>query len=412
MLAACSSSGGANREGSGTASSDLAGTIGGGGGVDGGHADADSGGICTSGGAGNANHVCSSDSSWKTAAQADCQQEGRELGAFTPDEYCGKGSSDEATWTCCTSATMPQPTCAIEELKGKTCTEDSALRAQAAAACQTKEDVLQTFVGDESCGTSASKMASYTCCPYAEPALPPFRPPVSADVSGYTWAFYDIPQPTSVFENFQPQTYLNFSARKGQTFSATLTAMVSSEDWQLDPTKVIDGAIFEGRLVNGQYVFQQIARGTSEGGVLNLTARSGGSDFVHLVAFEAAASSYPGGISPSVSASLDITCAAGNHAECALGGEPGDSCIVSPATCDGPVTWCFSPEGQCSNAGTCQRIDIECSGFYAPVCTCENTTELNSCWATVDKQSIAYEGQCMAGVDGGSGAADAKAPLP
>src|ERR1700722_19980066 len=309
MLAACSSSGGVNGEGSEIASSDLAGTGGGGGGVDGGHADAGSGGSCTSGGAGNANHVCSSDSSWNTVAQENCQQEGRQLGAFTPDEYCGKGSSDEATWTCCAGATSPQPTCAVEELTGKTCTQDSALRAQAAAACETEKDVLQTFVGDESCGTGASKTASYTCCPYAEPALPPFPLPVSADVSGYTWAFYDIPQPTSVFEKFQPQTYLNFSARKGQTFSATLTAMVSSEDWQPDPTKVIDGAIFEGQPVDGQYVFKQIARGTSEGGVLNLTARSGGSDFVHLVAFEAVAASYPSGISPAVSASLDITCA-------------------------------------------------------------------------------------------------------
>jgi hypothetical protein len=277
------------------------------------------------------------------------------------------------------------------------------LSSDAKKACASTGDVLETFIGNDACAKGESTAASYTCCPYAEPALPAFPPPSSPDL---TWAFYDSPQAMSVFKTIAPQAYVQFSAREGQTLSATLTAMRSAEIWTVDPTKQIDGAIFEGQLVGPKYVWTQIARGSSEGGVLNLTARSGGSDRIHVVAYEAASSSYPSGISPAVSASLDLTCATGHHADCALGGEPGDSCTVSPASCDGPVTWCFSPEGACSNHGKCQRIDIGCPGIIDPVCTCSDTTEINSCYATIDRQSLAYNGPCT------SGAKDASAPPP
>jgi hypothetical protein len=361
----------------------------------------DGGIVCPTGSsAGNANGVCSSDTSWRSQAESSCKSEGYELGTFTPSESCGKGSSDSASWTCCTAAPPLEPTCSIHELTSS-CTTASALESQAKTKCAAEGDVLETFVANDACKGGQSSAASYTCCPSAEPALGAFPPPPTSPDDAPEWAFYDNPQAMSVFKNFALQDYNQFSAREGQTFSATITAMVSSEVWAPDPSKQIDGAIFEGELKGGSYVWTQIARGSSEGGVLDLTARSGGSDRIHVVAIEASPSSYPSGVSPAVSTSLDLTCATGDHADCALGGEPGDSCTVSPASCDGPVTWCFSPLGACSNHGTCQRIDIGCPGIYDPVCTCAGTTEINSCYATVDKESIAHDGSCDSDAGGG-----------
>jgi hypothetical protein len=368
----------------------------------------DAGLICpSSGSAGNANGVCSPDSTWKSQAESDCTSQGLELHTFTPDESCGKGSSDSATWTCCTEPPTLEPTCSIYELKSS-CSTESALRSEANAKCVAEGKVLETFVPNDACKAGESSAASYMCCPYVEPKLSAFPAPPTAASTEFTWAFYDSPQAMTVFEDFAKQAYAQFSAREGQTFSATITAMKSAEIWAVDPTKQIDGAIFEGELKGGKYVWTQLARGSSEGGVLNLTARSGGSDRVHVVAYEASPSSYPSGISPAVSASLDLTCATGHHADCALGGEPGDSCTISPASCDGPITWCFSAEGACTNDGKCQRLDILCPGIYDPVCTCNGVTEINSCYATVDKESIAHDGACTGGAkDAGGGGADA-----
>jgi hypothetical protein len=58
---------------------------------------------CSSGGMGNANGVCSPDSTFKASAEADCASQGETLTSFDPNESCGPGSSDEATYTCCPS---------------------------------------------------------------------------------------------------------------------------------------------------------------------------------------------------------------------------------------------------------------------------------------------------------------------
>jgi hypothetical protein len=81
---------------------------------------------------------------------------------------------------------------------------------------------------------------------------------------------------------------------------------------------------------------------------------------VHVVGIEAATASYDGSTPPSVEYVFTLACAGASHAECALGGQPGDSCTVSPNTCDGPHQLCQAAAIG-SNAGTCARTDVATS---------------------------------------------------
>jgi hypothetical protein len=231
------------------------------------------------------------------------------------------------------------------------------------------------------------------------PAGPAFPSPPATnshpDLAPFPWVFYDVTDHASVFENEGPQWYGQLSARSGSSFSIAITALASSVNPVPDATKKIDAAVFEGVMqADGSYTWTQISRAFSANGVITITATSHGDDLLHVLAVEADPSSYDTSISPAVSFTYDVTCAAGDHSACALGAQPGESCTVSPASCDGPFAWCFSPEGACTNTGTCIRTDNLCNGLGPSVCTCDGMTELNLCTAYGDHKQIRADGDC------------------
>jgi hypothetical protein len=233
----------------------------------------------------------------------------------------------------------------------------------------------------------------------AGPAFP--SPPTTnsdPQLTPFPWVYYDETDHGSVFENIAPQWFGELSAHAGETFTATVTALVSSENTSPDPSKKIDGAVFEGVVQgDGSFVWTETARAFSSGGVLALTGTSHGDALLHVLAVEADPSSYDSSISPAVSFTYDVACAGGDHAKCALGAQPGEACTVAPNDCDGgPLAYCVAPEGSgaCGNAGTCLRTDNLCNSLPPSVCTCDGTTELNECWAHSDHEQIRHDGAC------------------
>lgn len=191
--------------------------------------------------------------------------------------------------------------------------------------------------------------------------LPAFPAPRTTPGIGYTWAFYDTPDGGTILETVAPQQYLQFSAKQGSTYTFELTAMKSATDHVPDPSKQLDGVVLEGTAQDGGVVWAPLARAASVDGVLTLTGSSGGDDRVHVVGIEAAPASYDGSTLPSVEYAFTLACANASHAACALGGQPGDSCTVSPETCDGPHQRCQAAATG-SNAGTCVRTDLATPG--------------------------------------------------
>jgi hypothetical protein len=128
------------------------------------HVDAGQG--CPGGGMANGNGICSSDTDMLTAAEHACAQMKRLLSSFSPDERCGEGSSNSATYLCC-HPMPPPPTCfsgAGANANG-VCSPDAQLKLSAEQACVAEHTVLTNFAPNEKCGPGSSDAFTYTCCP-------------------------------------------------------------------------------------------------------------------------------------------------------------------------------------------------------------------------------------------------------
>ena len=230
----------------------------------------------------------------------------------------------------------------------------------------------------------------------SSPRLPAFPLPDGAPAPNtYPWIYYDHPDHGSVFQKFQPVEFQRFSAKAGASFSIELTAMKSATEWMPDPTKKIDGVIYEGLPdASGTVQWTALARAASHDGVLDLTGASTSADAIHLVGVEADPSSYDDSISPAVEFTEDLTCDGGSHDRCAVAPQPGEACTVSPNNCDGPFQACISPDGECGATGFCQREDVLCDGQPPVVCTCAGHEFENRCQANQAGESVRHTGSC------------------
>jgi hypothetical protein len=128
---------------------------------------------CEGGGFANANGVCSPDTEMLTTAENACALAKLLLSTFSPDERCGKGSSNAATYTCCHPMPPPPPPPTCFSGGGANangvCSPDAELKLSAEQACAAEHTVLTSFVPNEKCGPGSSDAFTYTCCPLAVP---------------------------------------------------------------------------------------------------------------------------------------------------------------------------------------------------------------------------------------------------
>ena len=131
-------------------------------------------GTCSGGGFGNAKGICTPDAQMLASAEADCGDSKLLITTFSPDEACGAGSSNSATFTCCPrEVTPPPPPPACTEggfANGNgLCESDAQMKTDASASCASQGKVLTTFTPDEKCGKGSSNSATFTCCAGASP---------------------------------------------------------------------------------------------------------------------------------------------------------------------------------------------------------------------------------------------------
>jgi hypothetical protein len=124
----------------------------------------DAGPACSGGGMGNANGVCSSDLAFFQSAEEGCVASKQYLTTFSPDEKCGVGSSNKATYTCCPKA----PTGCSGGGGGNAngvCSSDNSFFASAEEDCTARKLSVTAFSSDEKCGPGSSNSFTYSCCP-------------------------------------------------------------------------------------------------------------------------------------------------------------------------------------------------------------------------------------------------------
>lgn len=73
------------------------------------------------------------------------------------------------------------------------------------------------------------------------------------------------------------------------------------------------------------------------------------------------------------------------------GGGNGSSCTTSDSCAENQ--FCKFTSG-CTGSGTCVDVNQTCSNEIAPVCSCDNLTFFNECWADAAAQSVSSQGEC------------------
>ena len=209
------------------------------------------------------------------------------------------------------------------------------------------------------------------------------------------FAFLPAPGDTApwlYFDNTEVATldaphYWRFTAKESHSFTIQERALVAGSTSGATDTKGKVGFKLYRLARSNHYYWKQIGQADSKKGVATLSYKGSAS---HYYLLEASAGSFPTDIS------VNMTCAGGDHAACAYGGQPRDTCGTNANDFCGNGLYCQFESGCGTTAGECAVQPTVCPRGIAcfPVCGCDGKTYCAGCDIASHGQSVAQMGQC------------------